>query len=698
LIDADYSHEHTSQSVEHETIDDDQFVSDNVFKQPEVICVDTTGVTTPPGDCDQTNGENVQSNVSDDDDDCVVGEESDVNCLASGNVVADEQRADVTLKGCFKLAEKGKGRFVVCEGLLYHQDRILGQDVSQLVVPESRRKYVLQMGHDTHGGHMGTKRTRARIAYTFFWPTLTADCKEYMKTCRVCQLKKRETCQDRVPIHAIPRADKVFDHWYCDLMEPFYSGEGPKPVYNYAFVAIDSYSRFPVCYLLKSVHAKSVCDALLSLWQFTGCASYLSSDRGSCFTSQLTQEFERRFGCSPRFNSPYQPNSTGLVERAVGNVKTIVSKLAMDHPSSWHTYIPSVMWALRESTKATTGVAPWTLVMGYLPKGPLAILKDSWLENAQLPVSFGKNNDAYLRDLHEKLKVARDYTLSHSEREQEKYVSHYNLRSKDKHFQVGDQVLILTPDSTASKAFSKWIGPAEVVAVRSPYSYLVEHNNVRRHYHANKLCKYHVRVESITCEPVVCDFFVPVNEVVVDSDVLTTSTCAVVYEDDRDFGHIDPIPENLCPPEEVQLPSKQIDGESLKHLSPEQQTELLCILDKYHEIFSDKPGYTDVVTHRILLKEGFKPRRLAAYRVPEKLKVEVDRQIENKLTNGIIRKSSSPMVSPLVCVLKGKDGCNGVRLAVDYRYVNSFTFDDCYPLPDLQCFSTCWFEQCDQCM
>ena len=168
------------------------------------------------------------------------------------------------------------------------------------------------------------------------------------------------------------------------------------------------------------------------------------------------------------------------------------------------------------------------------------------------------------------------------------------------------------------------------------------------------------------------------------SDVLTNSTCSVVYEDDHDFGHIDPIPENLRPPEEVQLPSKQIDGESLKHLSPEQQKELLCILDKYYEIFSYKPGYTDVVTHRILLKEGFKPRRLAAYRVPEKLKAEVDRQIENMLTNGIIRKSSSPMVSPLVCVLKGKDGCNGVRLAVDYRYVNSFTFDDCYPLPDLQ--------------
>ena len=40
-----------------------------------------------------------------------------------------------------------------------------------------------------------------------------------------------------------------------------------------------------------------------------------SSDLGSNFTSELNREFERRLGCSPRFNSPYHPNSTGLAER-----------------------------------------------------------------------------------------------------------------------------------------------------------------------------------------------------------------------------------------------------------------------------------------------------------------------------------------------------------------------------------------------
>ena len=37
------------------------------------------------------------------------------------------------------------------------------------------------------------------------------------------------------------------------------------------------------------------------------------------------------------------------------------------------------------------GVAPWTLVFGFLPRGPLAILKDSWCGEEDLPVNFGKN-------------------------------------------------------------------------------------------------------------------------------------------------------------------------------------------------------------------------------------------------------------------------------------------------------------------
>jgi len=54
------------------------------------------------------------------------------------------------------------------------------------------------------------------------------------------------------------------------------------------------------------------------------------------------------------------------------------------------------------------------------------------------------------------------------------------------------------------------------------------------------------------------------------------------------------------------------------------------------ECFSDVPGYTDAVTHSIPLTDDFKPKRLRAYQIPEKVKPEVDRQIQETLRNGII--------------------------------------------------------------
>ena len=54
------------------------------------------------------------------------------------------------------------------------------------------------------------------------------------------------------------------------------------------------------------------------------------------------------------------------------------------------------------------------------------------------------------------------------------------------------------------------------------------------------------------------------------------------------------------------------------------------------------------------------------------------------VANGIIRDSMSPMASPLVCVLKGKNGCDGVRLVIDYRYVNQFTVNDAFRIPEME--------------
>jgi len=71
-------------------------------------------------------------------------------------------------------------------------------------------------------------------------------------------------------------------------------------------------------------------------------------------------------------------------------------------------------------------------------------------------LDLGKTVVEFMNDLQEKLSVAQNCARSHSVREQSRYAAHYNLRSKDKHFTVGEQVLILSPDSTASKVYTCW--------------------------------------------------------------------------------------------------------------------------------------------------------------------------------------------------------------------------------------------------
>jgi hypothetical protein len=78
----------------------------------------------------------------------------------------------------------------------------------------------------------------------------------------------------------------------------------------------------------------------------------------------------------------------------------------------------------------------------------------------------------------------------------------------------------------------------------------------------------------------------------------------------------------------------------------------LHVLDEFLQCFADRPGFCKVVEHKIITLPGFVPKRAKAYKIPEILKEDVDKQIETLLKDGFIRPSTSPQASPVVCVLK----------------------------------------------
>jgi hypothetical protein len=250
------------------------------------------------------------------------------------------------------------------------------------------------------------------------------------------------------------------------------------------------------------------------------------------------------------------------------------------------------------------------LCITRLPRGPPAILKESWLGNRDLPVSLGKKAKDFRKKLKENVDAAHAYVDEHTRAAQRKYVHYHNLRTRSKKFVVGKKCPILQKDSNSSRVFSKWHGTAEIIKIKSPDSYIVELYGKRMHIHANYLRHFNVRVDQLTCNR---------TRLLHPFDVqLTSNDCAIIYEDDVDFGDVNFVEPSLFNADQcLLLLSQLIDRNMIAHLKIDRQQQLLNLLDEYAACFSATPGHCMLVTHTIPTTPEFEPKRLRAYRVPE---------------------------------------------------------------------------------
>jgi len=215
---------------------------------------------------------------------------------------------------------------------------------------------------------------------------------------------------------------------------------------------------------------------------------------------------------------------------------------------------------MREVPHSSTGISPWQLALGFTPRGPCAILKEAWTGETDLPPDLNSSVTDYLHELREKLAVANEYANEHLINQQKTWVNRYNLRSRNKQFYDGQAVMILSPDSTASRLWSRWRAPAKIINKQSDYSYLVEIDGSRQLIHANKLRPYDVRIDALQCYSLYC-----LNG---DCDVMNAviNNCFIVYENDSEFGPIQFMEFCVAAAINVALPSTKIDDSKLSHL------------------------------------------------------------------------------------------------------------------------------------
>ncbi|GBM98543.1 hypothetical protein AVEN_30140-1, partial [Araneus ventricosus] len=146
---------------------------------------------------------------------------------------------------------QSKGNFILIEGLIYHKDKILSEPVAQLVLPRSRVENVMKLEHESvFGGHMGARKTKERIRYNFYWPNMSNDIADFVRTCMGCQLRRKDKISDRTPITPVARPELPFETVNIDLIGPIEpaSGRGHKHV----LCSMDQMTRWPEAIPLRS--------------------------------------------------------------------------------------------------------------------------------------------------------------------------------------------------------------------------------------------------------------------------------------------------------------------------------------------------------------------------------------------------------------------------------------------------------------
>ena len=148
-----------------------------------------------------------------------------------------------------------------------------------------------------HAGHQGVTSMWGRAAAAVWWPGLYEDISRIRSQCWRCD--SNAPFQPKEPSAPLPRVDCPF-HQICS---DYFSFEGRQYL-----ITVDWYSGWPSIYRAKDADDKELVRLLRTHCETFRVPEELTSDGGSTYTSNRTQQFLSTWGIKHRLSSAYTPH------------------------------------------------------------------------------------------------------------------------------------------------------------------------------------------------------------------------------------------------------------------------------------------------------------------------------------------------------------------------------------------------------
>nr|CAB3249040.1 uncharacterized protein zf(cchc)-26 [Phallusia mammillata] len=254
---------------------------------------------------------------------------------------------------------------LVRNGVLYREwlpDEDGGEVIRLLVAPRSLQKMIFDHLHVSRtAGHLGTTRTIEQIRRRFYWPGFRNDIRLW---CRWCQ-----NCTKRKPTHGRHRGKLQQQPAHFPLERIGIDFLGPLPCTErgnmYILVVSDYFTRWTESFALPDQQATTTANTLVTeFFCRFGTSKYIHSNQGRDFESRLFHEMCSLLEIKKTRNTPYHPQSSGLVERFNRTLLQMLSTFVNDHHNDWDIHAPYLMMAYQSSQHESTKFTPNHLMLG----------------------------------------------------------------------------------------------------------------------------------------------------------------------------------------------------------------------------------------------------------------------------------------------------------------------------------------------
>ena len=256
-------------------------------------------------------------------------------------------------------------------------------DSTRLVIPTSSQKTVLA---ELHRAHSGMTKTYATATQLYYWPGMKNCIRTFLSKCATCQ--KFSASQARTPVTGTAPSAAKFP--MNNLGMDLFDAAGKKWL-----AVVCRFSGYAWLSLLKKTTTAYILQTLDSLFTEYGFPSVIRSDGRPQFRLEF-DEYCKKNSIKHELSSPYNPESNGLAESAVKNLKSIILRCEDTGED-----VKSSIAAWRNMVRAD-GSSPSQMFFGRTQKQKLPLLN---------PNATSFNPDSLIRkrdDLHSKRCNLRD--------------------------------------------------------------------------------------------------------------------------------------------------------------------------------------------------------------------------------------------------------------------------------------------------